>query len=67
MPTVARRKYFKTGGYSTDFTPKRGAGRRYLLDRIPADFWSQVRAKAKVEKVSIRGLVLRLLADWLRS
>jgi hypothetical protein len=51
-------------GYSTDFTP-RGAGKRYLLDQIPAAFWLQVRAKAKREGVSVRALILRLLTDWL--
>jgi hypothetical protein len=67
MPKRPSKKYFKTGGYSTDFTPKRGAGRRYLLDRIPADFWTAVRAKAKAEKTSLRALILRLLAEWLRG
>lgn len=63
---MAKRDYFKTGGYSTKFTPSRRGHRRYLLDRIPVAFWLDVRAKAKREKVSLRGLILQLLSDWLK-
>lgn len=63
---MPRPKYFKTGGYSTEFTPQRGKGRRYLLDRIPAEFWQRVREKARAERTSLRALLLRLLTEWLR-
>jgi hypothetical protein len=52
-------------GYSRDFTPHGDSGKRYLLDEIPAGLWSAVRAKAKRDGVSLRGLILRLLQDWL--
>jgi hypothetical protein len=52
-------------GYSRDFTPHKGTGRRYLLDHIPAGLWSQVRLKAKREGISIRALILKLLTEWL--
>lgn len=64
---MAKRDYFKTGGYSTDFTPSPQGHRRYLLDRIPVAFWLEVRAKAKREKVSVRALILGLLDQWLKS
>jgi hypothetical protein len=51
-------------GYSKDFKPHGDTGKRYLLDRIPAGLWSEVRAKAKRDGVSIRALILRLLQQW---
>ena len=50
--------------YSREF-PVVGERRRYLLDDIPASFWRRVRAKAKTEGLSMRGLILRLLKQWL--
>lgn len=51
--------------------PKQGQrqrkGKRYLLDAIPPGFWSEVRAKAKREQISIRALILGRLRDWLQS
>jgi hypothetical protein len=61
----AKRDYFKSGGYSTEFTPAPQGHKRYLLDRIPVPFWREVQAEAKREKVSIRALILKLLTDWL--
>ena len=52
-------------GYSRAFTPKTEAHGRYLLDKIPAAFWIQVKAKAKRDGVSLRALILGLLKDWL--
>ena len=60
-----RRPRFSSGGYSKDFKPHGNTGRRYLLDQIPAGFWTAVQEKAKREKVSLRALILRLLTDWL--
>ena len=54
-------------GYSRDFTPPTEAHGRYLLDKIPAAFWIQVKAKARRDGVSLRALILRLLRDWLQS
>lgn len=64
---MAKRAYTKTGGYSKDFTPAPQGFRRYLLDRIPVPLWTEVQAKAKREKVSVRALILRLLSDWVKS
>lgn len=66
IANMAKREHFKSGGYSTQFTPAPQGFRRYLLDRIPVPFWLEVQAKAKREKVSIRALILGLLADWLK-
>lgn len=58
----------KTRGYLRGFTPAPGtSGRRYLLDNIPAGFWTQVRAKATRDGVSMRGLILQLVDLWLRG
>lgn len=52
-------------GYSTDFTPFGETGKRYLLDNIPAGLWTNVRARARREGISLRALILRLLSEWL--
>jgi hypothetical protein len=54
-------------GYSRDFTPRTETYGRYLLDKIPATLWREVRAKAKREGVSMRALILKLLQDWLAA
>jgi hypothetical protein len=51
-------------GYSRDFKPHGDTGKRYLLDEIPAGLWSDVRAKAKREGISLRALILTLLRKW---
>ena len=51
-------------GYSREFTPAPQGHKRYLLDKIPVPLWCQVQAKAKLEGVSIRALILRLLKEW---
>ncbi len=51
-------------GYSREFTPHGDTGKRYLLDQIPAGLWSDVKAKAKREGISIRALILKLLTEW---
>ena len=51
-------------GYSREFTPSR-TGVRYMLDNIPPGFWRQIRATARRQGLSVRGLVLGLLAIWL--
>lgn len=65
--TKKAKAYFKTGGYSTEFTPKRGAGKSYALTRIPVDLWTAVRTKAKRQGVSLRGLILSLLKAWVEK
>lgn len=53
-------------GYSRAFpVPPPHRRRRYLLTDIPAGFWSDVRAKARRDGVSIRALLLWLVAAWL--
>lgn len=54
-------------GYSREFRPHGDTGKRYLLDEIPAGLWSDVKAKAKKEGVSIRALILKLLSEWLKT
>jgi hypothetical protein len=63
---MTKRVHFKSGGYSRAFTPAPQGHKRYLLDRIPVQFWKEVQAKAKAEKVSLRALILSLLAEWLK-
>lgn len=54
-------------GYSRQFTPRSETYGRYLLDKIPATLWREVRAKAKREGISVRALVLGLLEQWVRG
>lgn len=54
-------------GYSREFRPRSEGYGRYLLDKIPATLWRDVRAKAKRDGVSLRALILRLLTDWVNS
>jgi hypothetical protein len=54
-------------GYSRDFKPHGDTGKRYLLDQIPAGLWAEVRAKAKREGISVRGLILKLLTEWVQA
>lgn len=51
-------------GYSRDFKPHGDTGKRYLLDEIPAGLWSAVKERSKREGISIRGLILKLLKEW---
>jgi hypothetical protein len=54
----------KKRGYSKDYTPKSEKHGRYLLDKIPADLWIRVKAKAKREGVSLRALILGWCKEW---
>lgn len=38
----------------------------YLLRAIPADLWRKVKAKAAMEGVSVRELLLRWLKEYVR-
>jgi hypothetical protein len=62
-----KRKHFKSGGYSREFTPNPQGHKRYLLDKIPVSLWRDVQAKCKRDGISIRALILRLLTDWIGS
>lgn len=53
-------------GYSKSFTPQSEGYGRYLLDKIPATLWRDVKAKAKRDGISIRALVLGQLRDWIQ-
>ena len=64
---LASRNTLTKRGYSREFRPHGDTGKRYLLDDIPAGLWTDVRAKAKREGVSLRALILTLLTDWLRG
>lgn len=57
----------KKRGYSREFKPHGDTGKRYLLDKIPAGLWRDVREKAKRDGTSIRALILRLLGEWLKK
>ena len=59
QPTNRRRKR----GYSRDFHA-RGAGRNYLLARVPAALWTAAQLKARREGLSMRAAILRLLTSW---
>jgi len=52
-------------GYSRAFTPRTETYGRYLLDKIPAQLWRDVKAKAKRDGVSVRAVLLTALTDWL--
>jgi hypothetical protein len=54
-------------GYSREFRPHGETGKRYLLDKIPAGLWADVKAKAKREGVSVRALILGLLREWVKQ
>jgi hypothetical protein len=56
-----------TRGYSRAFPFDPDTRKRYMLDDIPAGFWIRVRAKCKRDGVSVRGLILSLLANWLND
>lgn len=47
--------------------PVRRDAARYLLDKIPGPFWRKVRKCADQDGISIRALLLQLLADWLST
>jgi hypothetical protein len=53
-------------GYSRDFTPRTDTYGRYLLDKIPAQLWRDVKAKAKRDGTSVRAVILGLLTEWLK-
>ena len=54
-------------GYSREFRPVAGTGKRYMLDAIPAGLWNDVRKKAKREGVSVRSLILSQLKTWVEE
>lgn len=39
----------------------------YILRDIDDDFWKRVKGKAALEGVSVKDLLLRLLADWMKK
>jgi hypothetical protein len=54
-------------GYSREFKPHGNSGKRYLLDKIPAGLWGDVKAKARREGISVRALLLGLLKAWVEK
>jgi plasmid stability protein len=38
----------------------------YIIRNIPADLWRQVKARAALEGVSVREVILRMLKDYTR-
>jgi hypothetical protein len=54
-------------GYSKEFRAHGESGKRYLIDGIPAGFWADVRKQIKEDGLSIRGLILGLLREWLEK
>lgn len=62
-----RRRRADARGYSRRFTADPETAKRYLLDQIPALLWVSARAKAKREGLSMRGLLLTLLAKYVEG
>jgi hypothetical protein len=60
------RRFFRTGGRSSDFAST-GRTRSYLLDKVEVRFWRQVQAQCRAEGVSVRAKILSLLQAWLAS
>ena len=56
-----------TRAYSRDFTPSLGDGHDFKIRRIPDAFWKQVQSKAKREGVSLRGMLLTHLQQWVEA
>lgn len=52
-------------GYSKEFRAHGKTGKQYLLDSIPAGFWADIRKQAAADGLSLRGLILGLLREWL--
>jgi hypothetical protein len=52
-------------GYSKEFRAHGNTGKQYLLSEIPAGFWAAVRKQVAADGLSLRGLILTLLRDWL--
>lgn len=51
--------------YNREFTPEDGdEGHTFKVKRIPTAFWNQVSKKAQEEGISLRGMVLRHLREW---
>lgn len=54
-----------TRKYSRDFTPSKRQKRRYLMiDQIPHELDTAIRAKAKRDGISLRALILGWLKEW---
>lgn len=54
----------KKRGYSREFTPRTERRCQFTFDKVPAMLYDRVKAKAKREGVSLRGLVLNWLKEW---
>jgi hypothetical protein len=52
-------------GYTRAFKARGTTGRRYLLDNVPAGLWTRAQTQAKREGLSMRGLILTLLQQWM--
>lgn len=39
----------------------------YILRDIDEQFWIRVKTKAAAEAISIKALIVKLLADWLKK
>lgn len=39
----------------------------FILRNLDPDFWAKVQAKATAQGVRIKDVILRLLADWLKT
>jgi len=55
-----------TRAYTRGFTPH-GDGVEFKVRRIPSTFWKQVQAKAKREGVSVRGMFLTTMQQFLEQ
>ena len=57
----------KKRGYTREFTARSGRRARIDVDRIPPTLYDRIVARARRQGVSLRGLTLRLLTQWLES
>jgi hypothetical protein len=65
MKTTTRKR---KRGYQRGFWPKAGSrGREFKVREVPPTFFARVNAKAKREGVSVRGLILTQLEQWLEA
>ena len=39
----------------------------YIIRKIDQDFWNRVKSKAALEQKPLRGLILELLADYIKD
>ena len=67
MTTTKKRTPRPTRAYTRGFTPSDGIGTEIRLTQVPVSFKRGVMAKAKREGVSVRGMLLTHLQEWMAA